>query len=187
MRNPTERSSNPNLRLDELSFETARQRMAAILTRYGNVIFDTPHPVTRRARTDDDSGTYRRPLPDTRRGLSGAGQGAAPDSRCAFHPPGSGERLSVSYPDPPAALVLATEAGLSSWLCHLRLRGVAPETPPAEEAVDLGEVRAAVARVRATVWRVVVVHQPLEVAGVCPRDLAERPTGEDAEGQDTSR
>jgi hypothetical protein len=44
--------------------------MAAILTRYGKVIFDTPHTVARRARTDDDGGTYRRPLPDTRRGLS---------------------------------------------------------------------------------------------------------------------
>ena len=38
-----------NLRLDERSFETARQRMAAILIRYGKAIFDTPHPVARRA------------------------------------------------------------------------------------------------------------------------------------------
>ncbi len=38
-----------SVRLDERSFETARQRMAAILTRYGKVIFDTPHPVARRA------------------------------------------------------------------------------------------------------------------------------------------
>lgn len=38
-----------NARLDERSFENARQRLAAILTRYGNVIFDTPHPVARRA------------------------------------------------------------------------------------------------------------------------------------------
>jgi len=36
-----------NLRLDERSFETARQRMAAILIRYGKAIFDTPHPVAR--------------------------------------------------------------------------------------------------------------------------------------------
>ncbi len=38
-----------NVRLDEQSFENARQRMAAILTRYGEVIFDTPHPVAQRA------------------------------------------------------------------------------------------------------------------------------------------
>jgi CRP-like cAMP-binding protein len=38
-----------NARLDERSFENARQRMAAILTRYGEVIFDTPHPVAQRA------------------------------------------------------------------------------------------------------------------------------------------
>jgi hypothetical protein len=34
-----------NVRLDERSFENVRQRMAAILTRYGKAIFDTPHPV----------------------------------------------------------------------------------------------------------------------------------------------
>lgn len=34
-----------NMRLDERSFETARQRMAAILTRYGSAMFDTPYPV----------------------------------------------------------------------------------------------------------------------------------------------
>jgi hypothetical protein len=38
-----------DVRLDERSFENARQRMAAILTRYGRVIFDTPHPVAQRA------------------------------------------------------------------------------------------------------------------------------------------
>jgi CRP-like cAMP-binding protein len=38
-----------NMRLDERSFENARQRLAAILTRYGKVIFDTPHPIARRA------------------------------------------------------------------------------------------------------------------------------------------
>jgi CRP-like cAMP-binding protein len=38
-----------DVRLDERSFENARQRMAAILTRYGKVIFDTPHPVAQRA------------------------------------------------------------------------------------------------------------------------------------------
>lgn len=38
-----------NVRLDERSFENTRQRLAAILTRYGNVIFDTPHPVAQRS------------------------------------------------------------------------------------------------------------------------------------------
>ena len=38
-----------NMRLDERSFENARQRMAGILSRYGRVIFDTPHPVAQRA------------------------------------------------------------------------------------------------------------------------------------------
>ncbi len=37
-----------NMRLDERSFESARGRMAAILTRYGKAIFDTPHPVAQR-------------------------------------------------------------------------------------------------------------------------------------------
>ncbi len=38
-----------NVRLDERTFENARQRLAAILTRYGKAIFDTPHPVAQRA------------------------------------------------------------------------------------------------------------------------------------------
>ncbi len=48
-----------NIRLDERSFETARQRMAAILTRYGRLIFDTPHPVARRADLAAMIGTSR--------------------------------------------------------------------------------------------------------------------------------
>ena len=48
-----------NVRLDEQSFQTARQRMAAILTRYGTVIFDTPHPVARRADLAAMIGTSR--------------------------------------------------------------------------------------------------------------------------------
>jgi CRP-like cAMP-binding protein len=48
-----------NVRLDERSFETARQRMAAILTRYGMKIFDTPHPVARRADLAALIGTSR--------------------------------------------------------------------------------------------------------------------------------
>ncbi len=48
-----------NMRLDERSFETARQRMAAILLRYGKVIFDTPHPVAQRADLAAMIGTSR--------------------------------------------------------------------------------------------------------------------------------
>ena len=47
------------MRLDERSFENARQRLAAILTRYGKVIFDTPHPVARRADLAAMIGTSR--------------------------------------------------------------------------------------------------------------------------------
>ena len=48
-----------NLRLDERSFQTARQRMAAILSRYGMIIFDTPRPVARRADLAAMIGTSR--------------------------------------------------------------------------------------------------------------------------------
>jgi CRP-like cAMP-binding protein len=48
-----------NVRLDERSFENARQRMAAILTRYGKTIFDTPHPVAQRADLAAMIGTSR--------------------------------------------------------------------------------------------------------------------------------
>ena len=48
-----------NMRLDERSFQTARQRLAIILTRYGKVIFDTPHPVAQRADLAAMIGTSR--------------------------------------------------------------------------------------------------------------------------------
>jgi len=48
-----------SMRLDERSFESARQRMAAILSRYGKVIFDTSHPVARRADLAAMIGTSR--------------------------------------------------------------------------------------------------------------------------------
>jgi Mn-dependent DtxR family transcriptional regulator len=47
------------MRLDERSFENARQRLAVILTRYGKVIFDTPHPVAQRADLAAMIGTSR--------------------------------------------------------------------------------------------------------------------------------
>jgi CRP-like cAMP-binding protein len=48
-----------NMRLDEQSFQNARQRLAIILTRYGKVIFDTPHPVAQRADLAAMIGTSR--------------------------------------------------------------------------------------------------------------------------------
>ena len=58
-----------NVRLDERSFENARQRMAAILTRYGETIFDTPHPVAQRADLAAMIGTSRVMMYRTLRGL----------------------------------------------------------------------------------------------------------------------
>lgn len=48
-----------NVRLDERSFASARQRMAAVLTRYGEAIFDTAHPVAQRADLAAMIGTSR--------------------------------------------------------------------------------------------------------------------------------
>ena len=48
-----------NMRLDERSFENARQRLAAILLQYGKVIFDTPHPVAQRSDLAAMIGTSR--------------------------------------------------------------------------------------------------------------------------------
>ena len=58
-----------NVRLDERSFESARQRMAAILTRYGEAIFDTPRPVAQRADLAAMIGTSRVMMYRTLRGL----------------------------------------------------------------------------------------------------------------------
>lgn len=60
-------------RLDERSFENARQRMAAILTRYGDAIFDTPHPVARRADLAAMIGTSMVMMYRTLRGLEADG------------------------------------------------------------------------------------------------------------------
>jgi CRP-like cAMP-binding protein len=62
-----------NMRLDERSFETARQRMAAILSRYGKAIFDTPHPVAQRADLAAMIGTSRVMMYRTLRGLEADG------------------------------------------------------------------------------------------------------------------
>lgn len=48
-----------NMRLDERTFESARQRMATILIRYGSVIFDTAHPVAERGDLAALIGTSR--------------------------------------------------------------------------------------------------------------------------------
>ena len=47
------------MRLDERSFESARQRLAVILTRYGKAIFDTVHPVAQRGDLAALIGTSR--------------------------------------------------------------------------------------------------------------------------------
>ncbi len=47
------------MRLDERSFENARQRLATILTRYGKAIFDTARPVAQRADLAAMIGTSR--------------------------------------------------------------------------------------------------------------------------------
>ena len=62
-----------SMRLDERSFENARQRMAAILTRYGKVIFDTPHPVAQRADLAAMIGTSRVMMYRALRGLETEG------------------------------------------------------------------------------------------------------------------
>lgn len=62
-----------NVRLDEQSFANARQRMAAILTRYGEIIFDTPHPVAQRADLAAMIGTSRVMMYRTLRGLEADG------------------------------------------------------------------------------------------------------------------
>ena len=62
-----------NVRLDERSFETARQRMAAILTRYGEEMFDTAHPIARRADLAAMIGTSRVLMYRTLRNLEDEG------------------------------------------------------------------------------------------------------------------
>ena len=62
-----------NVRLDAQSFATARQRMAAILTRYGEAIFDTRHPVARRADLAAMIGTSLVMMYRTLRGLEADG------------------------------------------------------------------------------------------------------------------
>ncbi len=62
-----------NVRLDERTFASARQRMAAILTRYGKEIFDTPHPIAQRADLAAMIGTSRVMMYRTLRGLEADG------------------------------------------------------------------------------------------------------------------
>jgi CRP-like cAMP-binding protein len=62
-----------NMRLDERSFENARQRLATILTRYGKAIFDTPHPVAQRADLAAMMGTSRVMMYRALRELEAAG------------------------------------------------------------------------------------------------------------------
>ena len=62
-----------NARLDEQSFGSARQRMAAILLRYGRTIFDTSHPVAQRADLAAMIGTSRVMMYRTLAGLEADG------------------------------------------------------------------------------------------------------------------
>ena len=62
-----------NARLDERSFASARQRMAAILLRYGKAIFDTRHPVAQRADLAALIGTSRVMMYRTLAGLEADG------------------------------------------------------------------------------------------------------------------
>lgn len=48
-----------NMRLDERTFQSARERMAVILLRYGSTIFDTAHPVAQRSDLAAMIGTSR--------------------------------------------------------------------------------------------------------------------------------
>lgn len=48
-----------NMRLDARTFQSARQRIAAILLRYGSAIFDTAHPVAQRSDLAAMIGTSR--------------------------------------------------------------------------------------------------------------------------------
>jgi CRP-like cAMP-binding protein len=62
-----------NVRLDAQSFATARQRMAAILLRYGEAIFDTRHPVAQRSDLAAMLGTSRVMMYRTLGGLEADG------------------------------------------------------------------------------------------------------------------
>jgi len=84
-----------NVRLDQQSFATARQRMAAILTRYGDAIFDTRHPVAQRADLAAMIGTSRVMMYRTLRGLE-------TDGLVKRHPGGG---ISIADPEKLARLV----------------------------------------------------------------------------------
>jgi CRP-like cAMP-binding protein len=62
-----------NVRLDGQSFTSARERMAAILLRYGKAIFDTRHPVAQRGDLAAMIGTSRVMMYRTLRGLEADG------------------------------------------------------------------------------------------------------------------
>jgi CRP-like cAMP-binding protein len=62
-----------NVRLDAQSFATARQRLAAILLRYGEAIFDTRHPVAQRSDLAAMIGTSRVMMYRTLGGLEDEG------------------------------------------------------------------------------------------------------------------
>ncbi len=95
-----------DMRLDERSFENARQRLAAILTRYGEVIFDTPHPVARRADLAAMIGSSRGMMHRALRGLEA--DGLVNRQRTGginiLNPEGLAQLVAVAPPDGAPAL-----------------------------------------------------------------------------------
>jgi len=90
-----------NVRLDEQTFESARQRMAAILTTYGDPIFDTRRPVAQRGDLAAMIGTSRVMMYRTLRGLEAdglvkrhRGGGISIEDRAALE-----RQVSVAAPD----------------------------------------------------------------------------------------
>lgn len=95
-----------NVRLDERAFGDARQRMAAILTRYGEAIFDTAHPVAQRADLAAMIGTSRVMMYRTLRGLEADGlvKRHHGGGISIVNPEGLARLVEVALPeDPPAA------------------------------------------------------------------------------------
>ena len=106
-----------NMRLDERSFENARQRLAAILTRYGKAIFDTPHPVAQRADLAAMIGTSRVMMYRALRGAGSRRSRETPTRRRHQHP-GRGATGPTGYGGAPGR----RSGSLRTWAVgdHLR-------------------------------------------------------------------
>ncbi len=95
-----------NVRLDEQSFESARQRMAAILTTYGDEIFDTRHPVAQRGDLAAMIGTSQVMMYRTLKGLEADGlvKRHRGGGISIADPDGLARLIEVAAPDEAAAL-----------------------------------------------------------------------------------